>query len=266
LKSASSHTRLLIRLAILAVTGAAALSIAACGSSNKSSPTTSPSSTASSTGSSATTSSAPANGEAQARGLIASVSGNTIQVTHEENGNATVDFTPSTKVTEVTAATLTDVTAGSCVTVRSSKEESQAGQPIIASSVRVSPAVNGKCPQGKESAPGSTGPAPSGPPTTAPAKRSAVRGAVASVAGNTITVTSTEANGGTSQTAVTVDDKTKYTKRGATTSQAITQGKCLAARGTKGSSGTLQATTIDLRPAHDGKCGGKIKQPHGHGG
>jgi hypothetical protein len=26
--------------------------------------------------------------------------------------------------------------------------------------------------------------------------------------------------------------------------------------------GTLQATTIDLRPAHDGKCG----KPHGQGG
>jgi hypothetical protein len=151
------------------------------------------------------------------------VSGNAIQVTQEENGNATVDFTPSTKVTEVTAAALTDVTAGSCVTVWPTKEESQAGQPITASSVRVSPAVDGKCPQGKESAPGSTGPAPSGSPTTAPAKRPAVRGAVASVAGNTINVTNTDANGSTSQTAVMVDDKTKYTKQGAATSQSITQ-------------------------------------------
>jgi hypothetical protein len=261
--SASSHTPLLTRFAILAITGATALSIAACGSSNKSSPTTSPSSTASS---STTTSSAPANGEAQVRGLIASVSGNAIQVTQEENGNATVDFTPSTKVTEVIAAALTDVTAGSCVTVRPAKEESRAGQPITAASVRVSPAVDGKCPEGKKSAPGSTSPAPSGSPTTAPAKRSAVQGAVASVAGNTINVTSTDANGSTSRTAVTVDDKTRYTKQGAATGQAITQGKCLAARGTKDSSGTLQATTIELRPANDGKCRGKSEQPHGHGG
>jgi len=29
--------------------------------------------------------------------------------------------------------------------------------------------------------------------------------------------------------------------------------------------GTLQATTIDLRPARDGKCGGEGR-PHGHGG
>lgn len=247
-------------LAILAVSGAIALSIAACGSSNKSSPT----STASATGGSTTASSAPASGEVHVSGLIASVAGNAIQVTQEENGNATVDFTSSTKVTEVTAGALSDVTAGSCVTVRPTGEESQGGQPITAASVRVSPAVDGKCPQGKESASGSTGTAPSGSPTTAPARLTAIQGSVASVAGNTINVTSTDASGNTSQTAVTVDDKTRYMKQTAATSQAITQGKCLAARGTKDDSGTLQATTIDLRPANDGKCWGK--GPHGQGG
>jgi hypothetical protein len=194
------------------------------------------------------------------------VSGNAIQVTQEENGNATVDFTPSTKVNEVTAAALSDVTTGSCVTVRPSHEQSQGGQPITAASVRVSPAVNGNCPQGKESTTGSTTPAPPGSPTTAPAKHAPIQGAVASVAGNTITVTSTDASGNNSQTAVTVNDKTRYTKQASTTSQAITAGKCLAARGTKDSSGALQATTVDLRPAHDGKCGGKGRQPHGQGG
>ena len=41
-------------------------------------------------------------------------------------------------------------------------------------------------------------------------------------------------------------------------------GKCVAAWGTKDGSGTLQATTVDLRPANDGKCGGR--HPHGQGG
>ncbi|MDR3654523.1 MAG: DUF5666 domain-containing protein [Mycobacterium sp.] len=254
----------LARFAVLAVTGAAALSLAACGSSNTSSSTSSPSPAA---GSPAPTSSAPANGEAHVSGLIAAVSGNAIQVTRE-NGNATVDFTPSTEVTEVTAGALTDVTTGSCVTVRPSHEEPQGGQPVTAANVRISPAVDGKCPQAKESVPGSgpgsTTPAPS--PTTAPAKRSAVQGAVASVAGNTINVSSTDASGNTSQTAVAVNDKTKYTKQASSTSQAITAGKCIAARGTKDGSGALQATTVNLRPANDGKCGGPGRQPHGQGG
>ena len=49
-------------------------------------------------------------------GLIASVSGNAVQVT-EKNGTATVDVSPSAKVTEYTKAQLTDVAAGNCVRV-----------------------------------------------------------------------------------------------------------------------------------------------------
>jgi len=243
------------RFAVLAVTGAAALSIAACGSSNTSSPTTSPSSATSSPTTSRTTTPSPANGQARVSGLIASVSGNAVQVTQNENGNATVDFTPSTKINEVVPAALTDVTTGSCVTVQPGHEESQGGQPVTAATVRVRAAADGKCPQAKAGAPGSgpgsTTPAPSG----SPAKRSAMQGTVASVAGNTINITSTDASGNTAQTAVTVNDKTKYTKQASATSQAVSAGKCIAAWGTKDGSGTLQATTLDLRPANDGKCG-----------
>jgi hypothetical protein len=195
------------------------------------------------------------------------VAGNSIQVTKEDNSNAAVNFTSTTKVTEVTPATLTDVTTGSCVSVRPTNEEPQGAQQVTAASVRVSQAVNGTCPQPEEApgaGPGSTSPAPSGSPTTAPAKRQPVRGSVASVAGNTITVTSNDASGNTKQTTVTVDDKTKYTKRASANSDAITAGKCLGARGTMDNGGALQATTINLRPANDGKCAGK--PPHGQGG
>ena len=253
--SASSRLPRPTRFAVLAVTGAAALSIAACGSSNTSSPTTSPSSAASSPTTSQTTTTTPANGQARVSGLIASVSGNAVQVTQNENGNATVDFTPSTKINEVVPAALTDVTTGSCVTVQPGHEESQGGQPVTAATVRVRAAADGKCPQAKAGAPGSgpgsTTPAPSG----SPAKRSAMQGTVASVAGNTINITSTDASGNTAQTAVTVNDKTKYTKQASATSQAVSAGKCIAAWGTKDGGGTLQATTLDLRPANDGKCG-----------
>ena len=248
---ATSRLPRLTRVAVLAVTGAAALSVAACGSSNTSntsSPTTSPSSATSPPATSQTTSPPPANGQAHVSGLIASVSGNAIQVTQQDNGSATVNFTPSTKVAEVTPAALPDVTTGSCVSVRPGHEESQGGKPITAATVRIHPAVDGKCPQAK------------------PAKRSTVDGSVASIAGNTITVTSADASGNTSPTAVSVNDKTKYSKQASATSQAITAGKCIAAWGSKDGSGTLQATTVDLRPANDGKCGGHGRQPHGQGG
>ncbi len=261
---ASCHQPRLARFALLAVTGATALSVAACGSSNNSSPSSSMStSTSTSTVTSTTTSPAPAQGQAQVSGLIASVAGNSIQVTKQDNTNAAVNFTSTTKVTEVAPATLSDVTSGSCITVRPT-QEIQGSQPVTAASIRVSPSVNGTCPPGNGSGQGSGGTStpPSGSPTPGPAKPKPLRGSVASVTGNTITVAGADASGNTRQTPVTVDDKTKYSKLTTATPDAIAQGKCVSARGTMDNGGTLQATTITLRPANDGKCG----KPRGQGG
>ncbi|HZC52964.1 MAG TPA: DUF5666 domain-containing protein [Mycobacterium sp.] len=246
------------RFAILAATGAAALTVAACGSSNNSTPAST--STSTSTVTSTSTSRAPAQGEASVTGLIASVAGNSIQVTKDDNTNAAVNFTSMTKVTEVAPATLSDVTSGSCITVRPT-QEIQGNQPVTAASVRVSPSVNGTCPPGKESPQGSTTTPPSGAP--APTKPKPLRGSVASVTGSSITVAGADTSGNTTQTTVTTDDQTKYSKLTTATPDAIAQGKCVTARGTLDNGGTLQATTIKLRPANDGKCGGPGKPPHG---
>ena len=248
---------------MLVITGTSALSIAACSSTSAPpNASTSPSTSAASpTTNPTTTSSARPSGEAQVSGLIASVTGNAAQVT-QKSGNATVNFTDSTKVTEVARAALTDVTPGSCVSVKT-VHGSHGGQPITAASVRISPAVDGKCPQGEETAPDSTTTPPSSPtsspstsPSKSPGKKSPIAGSVASVTGNTINVTSTDASGKSTETAVTVDDKTKYTKQTAANTQAITQGKCMTAKGTKDSGGALQATTINLRAADNGDCKG----------
>lgn len=258
---ARCHTPRPARFAALAVTGAAALSIAACGSSNNSSPTSTSTSTSTSTVTSTTTSPAPAQGQAHVSGLIASVAGNSIQVTKDDNTNAAVNFSSTTKVTEVAPATLSDVTSGTCITVRPT-QEIQGSQPVTAVSVRLSPSVNGTCPPGKESGSGTSTP-PSGSPTPTPAMPKPLRGSVASVAGNTITVASTDPSGNTKQTPVTVDDKTKYSKVTTATPEAIAQGKCVSAHGTMDNGGALQATSINLRPAKDGKC---AKPQHAPGG
>jgi hypothetical protein len=237
----------LTRLAILTLTGATALSAAACGASN----TTKPSTAASPTSSAPTSSpSASPNGKALVSGMITSVSGDAIQVS-AQTGNATVEFTPSTKITEVTPAQLTDVTAGSCVAVHPTRDSADSGGTITAQFVRVSPAVDGKCQQPKH-------------PPGATAQRRLVSGTVASVAGNTITVNGADASGNSAPATVTVTDTTKYTKQAATDAQALAQGKCVAARGTKDQSGTLQATAISVRQADNGTCaqpGGK-HHPH----
>src|SRR6202021_1001604 len=108
---ATFSTTRLSRVALLAVTGATAMSIAACGASNDAKPTsTNPTSSAPSS-SSSTKPSASAKGKDWVNGLIDSVSGNTIQVS-QRSGSATVDFTPSTAVSEITPAQLTDITTG----------------------------------------------------------------------------------------------------------------------------------------------------------
>jgi hypothetical protein len=217
----------LTRFTILAVAGATALAIGACGSSHdQKSP--------------ATSSPATAKGKDTVHGLIASVSGNAVQVT-QESGTATVDVSPSTKITENTKAQLTDVAAGNCASVVTTPAPAPGGA-VTATSVQLTPqGGDGKCPQ----------------PKTSPHK---VIGTVASVAGNTIHMTITDANGNPVPTDVTVTDKTAYTKHASATSQAIAQGKCITAQGTKSSDGTLQATAIGLGPAHEG---GKCPQPAG---
>jgi Domain of unknown function (DUF5666) len=240
-----STTRL-SRVALLAVTGATALSVAACGSSNDAKPTSAnPTSSAA-----APTSSTPsASGKAKdwVNGLVDSVSGSTIQVS-QRSGTATVDFTPSTAVFEIAPAQLTDITAGSCVSVRPDHHGASAGGGAIsARSVRVSTAVDGKCP------------APAHPAGEG-SRHQPPRGQVASVNGNTITLNSTDAQGNPAQTTVSVTDTTTYTKQTATDAQAIAQGKCIAAQGTRDSGGALQATNISVQQADNGSCpepGGK---------
>jgi hypothetical protein len=92
-----------------------------------------------------------------------------------------------------------------------------------------------------------------------------VIGTVASVAGNNITVGVTDANGNPAQTAVTVTDTTKYSKGTAATSQAIAQGKCITAHGTKDGDGTLQATIVALGPTNpQGQCPQPPTNQHPH--
>jgi hypothetical protein len=225
--------------AILAVAGAAALSVGACSSSHDEK---------SSTPSSAASSPAASNGKNKdsVHGQVASVSGNAVHVT-ENSGTATVDVSPSTKVIEVGNAQLTDFAAGNCVRVNFEPAPSP-GPGTARALQQNTPGTDGKCPQPKTVPSGSPGALlPTGPVQ-------AVIGTLASVAGNTISVTNTDANGNPAQTELTVTDKTYYSKVAPVTSEAIAQGKCINASGTRDGGGTLQATYVSLTAAKNGKC------------
>ena len=161
----------------------------------------------------------PAAGKDYVEGLVESVSGSTIQL-RTRTGSATVDFSPSTRVVEVTPAQLTDVIPGSCVNVRATPQSAPAGGGITAQAVTITPAVDGKCP----------------PPA-------GFYGTVSSVSGNTIAVNGIGAR--PTPTNVTVADTTSYQKQAPSNAQAITHGKCLGAQGTQ-DAGLLHAMTISL--------------------
>lgn len=228
--------------------GITALSLTACGASN-----TSQQPAASGTGSTTaptTSGSSPGPkvaGKSRAMGLITAVTGSTLAVSGK-NGTATVGFSSATKISEVTPAALTDVTVGSCVSVRPARGTSPAPNgSVTAAAVLLSASKDGQCFTGARKAAGSPTAAPSGTPA-----RHGLRGTVSSVGGNTLVVTT--ADGTASPTTVDLSDTTTYAKRTPAGVQAIAQGKCVTAQGNTDSSGTLQAEVIGLRPANNGNC------------
>lgn len=176
----------------------------------------------------------PPAGKDHVEGMVRSVSGGVIQL-RTRSGSATVDFAPATMVTEAAPAKLGDVKPGSCVSAVAGPQ----GAP--AQSVKISPAVSGRCLPPPEATSGGTA------PPAANAAPKGVFGQVASVTGNTIAVSTLAPDGKVTPVNVAVGDSTSYSNDAVTNGQAITDGKCLAAQGTEGD-GALQATAVSLQP------------------
>ena len=153
--------------------------------------------------------------------MIQSVSGQTIAL-RTRSGSATVDYSPATRVMDVTPAKLTDVTPGSCVNVKATPQSAPAPGSITAQSVIVTQSADGKCP----------------PPT-------GFYGTVASVSGDTIAVNGLGPGGPGAATNVTVANSTSYQRQTPSDVQAITNGKCMGAQGTQ-DGGVLHAAMISL--------------------
>ncbi|MEB3983869.1 DUF5666 domain-containing protein [Mycobacterium sp. 663a-19] len=219
----------LAQFAIVGVLVAIALGVAMCGPSDSTSSTSNtgkPTVTALPPSSAPSAAPAPAPapppvGKDYVEGLVESVSGETIAL-RTRTGSATVDFTPSTRVVDVSPARLSDVTPGSCINVRGTPQSAPTGGGIIAQAVTITGAVDGKCP----------------PPA-------GFFGTVASVSGNTIAVTGIGPGGPAAPTDVTVANTTSYNRQTTSSAQAIVHGKCMGAQGTQ-DGGVLHATTISL--------------------
>jgi hypothetical protein len=226
---------------VLAIVGMTALSTVACGSSSTSSPIAS--SAAPSTTSAVASSQAPSkvNGEDEVSGSIDSVSGTRIEVSGPQ-GSASVTFSPSTKIMELTPAKPTDITPGLCVTVRPASGAE--GGTVTADAVVVGASSGGQCQK--------TGDADNAGLPASPL--GGFRGNVDSINAKTIVITTLGADGSKTKTTVDFNDTTLFADRHKVAADAIVEGKCIIAGGTNDTGGVLQALTINLPLIVDGKC------------
>lgn len=216
------------QIAIAAVIAFIALCVAMCGTSRDTSSTSSPRSVTAVPPSAAPSAAPPPPpppqspvGKDYVEGMVQSVSGGTIAL-RTRTGSATVDYTPETRILQVTPAKLADVTPGSCVNVRATPQSGPTPGAVTAQAVTLTASADGKCP----------------PPA-------GFYGTVASVSGNNIAVTGLGPAGPGAPTTVTVTDSTSYQRQTPSDAQAITNGKCLGANGTQ-DGGVLHAAMISL--------------------
>lgn len=232
-------------LATVALGATLVLGLAACGSSGSGSPAPA----------TQTSPGATARGGPAASGTIASVGSSDIEVQNPSAGQVTVNFAADTTFTHRVSGTLTDVTQGSCVLVTGN------GQPIVAQSVEISPAMPNGCAAG----PGGGGARPrngngngSRPPRPSGANgqnRGFAAGKVVSVTGTGFTVEEDNAQtGATSDVEVTVDPNTTYLKSEAANASALKVGECVSATGQTDDSGAVTARTITISQAGPNGC------------
>ena len=231
------------RLSVLAVIGMTALSAGACGASTKSSQGESPAAPTATSAAAAPTSEAPVkvNGEDEVSGSIASVSGSTIEVSSPK-GSASVAFSASTKIMELTPAKSTDITPGLCVTIRPASGAE--GGAVVADAVVVGASSGGEC---KKTGGSDNAGLPASP-------LGGFRGTVDSVSATTIAITTLGADGSTTNTKVEFNDLTLFADRHRVQADAIVEGKCIIAGGTNDTGGILQALTINLPLVVNGAC------------
>lgn len=156
------------------------------------------------------------------RGLVAAVSGSTMQVQTRSDQTA-VSWTDSTTFATFASAALSDVTVGSCVTVTqpaaSGGQEAASATAVTAATVQVRPAANGTCTGGFGGVfGGGFGGAPTGRPTDRPTGTGVPGAAAGSRGGGAVGGLVTAVDGGT----ITIHETARRTAGGAASSASST--------------------------------------------
>lgn len=262
--------------------------LTACGGSTKAA--TSSSTTGISANGSGSTAPPTAGHGPAAAGQVASVSGSSMEVQSETDGQETVIWTSSTTFDATKEVTASALTAGDCATVSGTTSNGVISARTIAIT---GPSSSGTCTVGgfgiggpggfggqrpPSSSSGSTGSTPNGPAPGASAPSgsaptgfgdiSIAIGKVTAVSGDTLTISGYSLTGrsskrgsspsttvpGTKTIKVTLASSTTYTERSKGSSSDLAVGKCVSADGSTASTGTVTATSVSITPAIDGTC------------
>lgn len=255
--------------ALLAAALAAVLALAGCSGSasgSGASPSSSPSSDA--------PSSARGGGPAApaASGLVAAISGSTMQVQNQQTGQVAVSWSGSTKFSHTVATTLAAVRAGDCVTAIAPTGTDSSATSFTATTMTVSAPVNGTCGggfggarTGQRPSQFPSGQRPSGFPGRSgrpggsgrPGFGAIASGKVTSVSRSSVVIAARQFGSNASSTAnktVTIGSKTKITTEAATTATSVKVGVCVTAQGKADSTGTVAATRVRITQASNGQC------------
>lgn len=227
----------------------AVLLLAACGSSTAAGPAGSGSSS-SSTGSSSGQGRLGRNGTA---GELVKIDGSTL-ILNTQSGDASVDVSNAT-IQKTSTGTVADIVQGSCVVITGRKDSTGA---IAATMVRLSQPVNGSCAAANGGFGGPGGPGGGGAgrrtpnPSASPgaANFAGVHGQVSAVSGTQVTVQPTT---GAAQT-VTVPSTVQVSRSESATVSDLGVGDCILATGSKDSTGTVAARSVQIVPAGPSGC------------
>jgi hypothetical protein len=239
----------------------AVVALAGCGGGSSSGATTQPSSAAAGSGAGpAAGANAPA-----ASGLIAGVSGSTMQVQSQQSGQIAVSWSAATSFSDTVSTTVSTIKTGDCV-FATGPSGSTASATFTAATVSVSPPVNGACGaagrgggQGQGARPGRSGfPSGGAGPSGAPGGGAVANGSVTSVSGSTIVIASQAGGSNPTSRTVTIGGSTKLTTVANATASAVKVGKCATVQGGSDSSGAVAATTVRITDPVNGQCGARF--------
>lgn len=215
-----------------------------------------------------------------ATGKIAAADGSTIQVQGNDSQTA-VTYTDKTAITQQVTGSLSDVTAGLCVTVTPADGSQSSDTAVTAGTIRVTEKTDGSCqggfgggrpsgmpeggmPSGMPEGETPSGAPEGGMPSAGPGGGGGfgTSGEVTAVSGDTITVAATsfapQAEEGaeleTTTVTVTTTGKTTVTTTKAADATALIIGRCVTANGTADDTGAVSAERIEVSDAVDGEC------------